>query len=151
MPTGLLVTDVDVSLIIIGADAVILVAPAELTLVAFTVTEATPLALVNAVAEVGVNTTNPLSAEKVTTAPCIAVPPAFLTVAVAVTGVPYVTFGTLKEIVGDDVVPPVPASVLLSALLPQAVTEPRRARQINSNNNCRNLTLINFVILRSFS
>jgi hypothetical protein len=147
IPTGLLVTVVAVPLTISGEEAVILVAPAELRLAAFTVIEATPLALVNAVAEVGVKETSPLSAEKVTTTPCMAVPLAFLTVAVAVTGVPYVTLETFKVIVGDVVV--VPEPVLVSALLPQAVIKQNRMKEISSNNNCGNFTLINFAILLS--
>ena len=74
-----------------GADAVMLVAPVESTLAAFKVTEAMPLAFVRAVAEVGVNVTSELVAEKVTTAPCTTAPLASLSDAVAVTGVPNVT------------------------------------------------------------
>ena len=52
-----------------GADAVMLVAPAESKLAAFKVIVATPLTLVRAVAETGVNVTSALDAAKVTTAP----------------------------------------------------------------------------------
>jgi hypothetical protein len=92
MPTGLLVIVVVVSNC---ADAVILEAPVESMLAAFKVTEATPLAFVNAVAEAGVNATRPLDAAKVTIAFCNRSPSASLSVAVAVTGVPNVT--TLEE------------------------------------------------------
>ena len=71
-----------------AADAVMLVAPEELMLAASKVTEATPLALVNVVAEAGVNTTRLLVAANVTTAFGVIAPLPSLSVAVAVTGVP---------------------------------------------------------------
>jgi hypothetical protein len=67
-----------------------LVAPAELKLAAFKMTEAVP-PTVNAVAEVGVNTTSGLVAAKVTTVLGTSAPLPSLTVAVAVTGVPKST------------------------------------------------------------
>ena len=57
MPTGVLVTVVVVPPDVICADAVMLVAPAELMSAEFILMKATPLAFVNAVAEVGVNVT----------------------------------------------------------------------------------------------
>jgi hypothetical protein len=116
-----------------------LVAPVESILAAFKVMEATPLAFVNAVAEVGVNVTSELVAAKVTTAPCTSAPLASLSVAVAVTGFPKVTTleGTLKVRDGDVVVvvlEPVPV-VVVSALLPQAVIKQNRMKEISNNNN----------------
>jgi hypothetical protein len=73
-----------------GADAVMLVAPSESMAAGFKVTEALPWESVNAVA-VGVNTTIPLSAVKVTIAFCNRCPSASLRVAVAVTGAPHAT------------------------------------------------------------
>jgi hypothetical protein len=67
-----------------------LVAPAELMSAGFKVTEALPWESVNAV-DVGVNTTIPLAAVKVTIAFGNRFPSASLRVAVAVTGVPHVT------------------------------------------------------------
>jgi hypothetical protein len=115
-----------------------LVAPVESILAAFKVMEATPLAFVNAVAEVGVNVTSELVAAKVTTAPCTSAPLASLSVAVAVTGFPKVITleGTLKVRDGDVVVvlEPVPV-VVVSALLPQAVIKQNRMKEISNNNN----------------
>ena len=91
MPTGVLVTVVIVPPVVIDADAVMLVAPAESKLAAFKTIEATPLALVRAEADVGVNVTRSLVAAKVTTALGTSAPLASVSVAVAVTGVPNVT------------------------------------------------------------
>ena len=89
MPTGVLVTVVLVSNC---ADAVMLVEPAESILVAFKTIEATPLAFVDAVPEVGVSVTSVVSAAmNVTSALGTTAPLASLSVAVAVTGVPNVT------------------------------------------------------------
>ena len=117
MPTGVLVIIVVVPLVVTGADAVILVAPAESKLAAFKTIEATPLAFVNAVAEVGVNVTRPLVAAKVTTALGTSAPLASVSVAVAVTGVPNVTMlegmikvRELRSVVGVFV--PVPVAIV---------------------------------------
>ena len=91
IPYGMLVTVEVVPPVVTGADAVMLVAPAESMLAAFKTTEAVPPTPVNAVAETGVNTTRSLGAAKVTTAPCTSTPLASLSVAVTVTGVPNVT------------------------------------------------------------
>jgi len=88
MPTGVLVV---FEAAVPDADAVMLVAPEEAILAASNVTDATPLALVNAVADAGVNTTRPLVAANETTALGTAVPLASFSVAVAVTGVPNAT------------------------------------------------------------
>ena len=71
-----------------GADAIMLVAPEELILAASKVTEATPLASVNFV--VWLNTIRLLVAANVTTVFGTAAPLESFSVAVAVTGVPYV-------------------------------------------------------------
>ena len=152
IPTGVLVTVSVVPSVVTGADAVMLVAPVESILAAFKVMEATPLAFVNAVAEVGVNVTSELVAAKVTTAPCISAPLASLSVAVAVTGVPKVTTfeGMLKirELRSVVVVVPVPVAVV--SPLPHPLRQQNRAKQINSSNDRRNLDLVDFAILRSF-
>jgi hypothetical protein len=147
MPTGALVTVVVVPDVVTGADAVMLVAPVESTLAAFKTIEATPLASVNAVAEVGVNVIMSLVAAKVTIAPCTTAPLASVSVAVAVTGVPNVT--TLEEILKvreAEVVVPVP----VVAPLPHPLRQQNRAKQISSSNGRRNLALIDFTILLSF-
>jgi len=122
-PTDVLLIVEAVPLMVTGADAVMYVAPAESILAAFNLIEATPLAFVNAVAEVGVNATSELDAAKVTTAPCTNAPLASLSVEVAVIGVPNVTLeGTLKarELrLVVVVLEPVPVPV--SAPLPQAI------------------------------
>lgn len=76
---------------VIGADAVMLVAPAEVEFAASMLIEATPLLFVKAV-DAGLNVTREVSAAaKVTTAPDTAFPEASVSVAVAVTGNPNVT------------------------------------------------------------
>lgn len=97
MPTGVLVIVVVVPPVVIGADAVIYVAPEESTLAASRVMDATPLAFVKAVAETGVKVTSELAAAKVTTALETNAPLASRSVAVAVTGLPNVT--TLEEMI----------------------------------------------------
>jgi hypothetical protein len=77
---------------VIGADAVMLVAPAEEEAAAATLIEATPLLSVKAEADVGLNVRRVvLAAAKVTTASDTGVPEASVSVAVAVIGDPYVT------------------------------------------------------------
>jgi hypothetical protein len=90
MPTGALVIVEVVPPAVTGADAVTLVAPAELGPAVFKRMEAVP-PTVNAVAEAGSNATSALDAAKVTTASDTSVPLASLSVAVAVAGVPYIT------------------------------------------------------------
>jgi len=139
--------------VVTAADAVMLVAPVESVLAAFIRIEATPLAFVNAVADVGVNTTSELVSAKVTTAPFTSAPVASLTIAVAVTGVPNVTLdGTLKvRELRSVVVVPVPVLVLVSSLLPpHPLRQQKRAKQISSNNDRKNFALIDFIILISF-
>jgi len=121
MPTGVLVTVSVVPSVVTGADAVMLVAPVESILAAFKVMEATPLAFVNAVAEVGVNVTSELVAAKVTTALGTSAPLASLSVTIAVTGVPKVTTleGILKvRELRSVVVVPVPVLVAVVSPLP---------------------------------
>jgi hypothetical protein len=110
---GAVVTVDAVPPVVTDADAVMLVAPEESMLAASKLTEATPLAFVRAVAEVGVNVTRPFVAVKLTTASCNGSPLAFLSVAVAVTGVPNVTVldEMLNVIVLDPVVGVVPVPV----------------------------------------
>ena len=153
MPTGVLVTVVVVPSVVTDADAVMLVAPAESKLAAFKTIEATPLAFVNAVAEVGVNVTSELVAAKVTTALGTSAPLASLSVAVAVTGVPNVTTleGMLKiRELRSVVVVPVPVLVALVSPLPHPLRQQNRAKQISSKNVRDNFTLIDFTILLSF-
>jgi hypothetical protein len=157
IPTGVLVTVSVVPFVVTDADAVMLVAPVESILAAFKVMEATPLASVNAVAEVGVNVTSELVAAKVTTAPCISAPLASLSVAVAVTGVPKVTTfeGMLKirELRSVVVVPvPVPVPVLVAVVsspLPHPLRQQKRAKQISSSIVRENFALVDFTILFS--
>ena len=147
MPTGVLVTVVLVSNC---ADAVMLVEPAESILVAFKTIEATPLAFVDAVPEVGVSVTSVVSAAmNVTSALGTTAPLASLSVAVAVTGVPNVT--TLEGILKVReavVVVGVPLPVV--SPLPHPLRQQNRAKQISSSNGRRNLALIDFTILLSF-
>jgi hypothetical protein len=92
IPNALLLMVVVVPPDVIGADAVMLVAPAELEFKAATLTEATPLLFVKAVPDAGVNVTRVVSAAaKVTTAPDTGVPEESVSVAVAVIGNPNVT------------------------------------------------------------
>ena len=151
IPTGVLVTVSVVPFVVTDADAVMLVAPVESILAAFKVMEATPLASVNAVAEVGVNVTSELVAAKVTTAPCISAPLASLSVAVAVTGVPKVTTfeGMLKiRELRSVVVVPVPVPVV-SSPLPHPLRQQKRAKQISSSIVRENFALVDFTILFS--
>ena len=98
------------------ADAVIYVAPSEVLLAAFKVIGGlvvVPLLSVND--EAGERVTRVVSvAAKVTTAPCTSAPVVSLSIAVTVTGVPYVTLaGTLKvRELRAVVVVPVPVSLL---------------------------------------
>ena len=156
MPIGVLVTVDAVPPVATDADAVMLVAPSESMLAAFKVTEAMPPAFVRAVAEVGVNVTRPFVAAKLTTAPCIRVPLASLSVAVTVTGVPKVTvlagmFNVkLPEPVGVGVVPPEE-----SLLSPGPSPHPQRTARKNRekiNNGQRNfLVLLLFILFLLFS
>ena len=160
MPIGVLVTVVVVPDVVTGADAVILVEPAESILAAFKTIEATPLAFVNAVPEVGVNVTSVVSvAAKVTTAFGTTAPLASVSVAVAVTGVPNATTleGILKvreAVAVAVVVVPVPVPILVPvpvvSPLPHPLRQQNRAKQISSSNGRRNLALIDFTILLSF-
>jgi hypothetical protein len=158
IPTGVLVTVSVVPFVATDADAVMLVAPVESILAAFKVMEATPLAFVNAVAEVGVNVTSELVSAKVTTVPCTSAPLASLSVAVAVTGVPKVTTfeGMLKirELRSVVVVPvPVPVPVLVAVVsspLPHPLRQQKRAEQISSSSIVReNFASVDFTILFS--
>ena len=152
IPTGVLVTVVVVPPVVIGADAIILVAPVESILAAFKTIEATPLAFVNAVAEVGVNVTSELAAAKVTTAFATVEPLASRSVAVAVAGVPNVTTleGMLKVRELRLVVEPVPVSVAVLSPLPHPLRQQNRAKQISSKNVRENFALVDFTILFSF-
>jgi hypothetical protein len=126
------------------------VAPSEALLAAFKVTEATPLAFVNAVAEVGVNATRPLDAAKVTTAFFTNAPLPSLSIAVTVAGVPNITLeGTLK-LREPRLVVVVPVPVPVVSPLPHPLRQQNRAKQISSSNGRRNLVLIVFTILLSF-
>jgi hypothetical protein len=151
--TGALVIIVVVPPEVSGADAVIYVAPAEELLAAFNSTEAVPLASVFAVVGVGVASVVS-DAVKVTTAPGTNAPVVSLSIAVIVTGVPYVTLeGTLKvrELRSVVVVPvPVLVPVVSSLLPPQATRKQNRGKNISSNNGRENLALIDFIILISF-
>ena len=120
IPTGVLVTVAVVPDVVTAADAVMLVAPAELTSAAFKMIEATPLEFVRAVAEVGVNTTSVLSAAKVTTAFCTSAPLPSLSVAVAVCGAPNVTVLEVKLKVRE----PEPDGVGVEPVEPAAVSGP---------------------------
>lgn len=127
-------------------------------------TEATPLAFVNAVVA-GVNTTSELSAAtKVTTAPGSSAPLASLSVAVALRGVPNITeleavlkvrelrlvvVGVVGVVVVVVVVAPVVAVV--AGLPPHPLRQKNRAKKISSSNGCNNLPLVNLAIVISFS
>jgi hypothetical protein len=155
IPTGVLVTVSVVPSVVTDADAVMLVAPVESILAAFKVMEATPLAFVNAVAEVGVNVTSELVAAKVTTAFGTSAPLASLSVAVAVTGIPKVTMleGMLKvrELRSVVVVPvSVPVLVVVVSPLPHPLRQQKRAKQISSSIVRENFALVDFTILFSF-
>ena len=153
IPTGVLVTVSVVPFVATDADAVMLVAPVESILAAFKVMEATPLAFVNAVAEVGVNVTSELVSAKVTTVPCTSAPLASLSVAVAVTGVPKVTTleGMLKvRELRSVVVVLVPVLVAIVSPLPHPLRQQKRAEQISSSSIVReNFALVDFIILFS--
>jgi len=123
-----------------------LVAPAEVLLTALKVTEVVPLLSVNA--EVGVKVTSVVSdAAKVTTAPFTSAPVVSLSIAVTVTGVPYVTLeGTLKVRELRSVVVvfvPVTAS---SILPPHPLRQQNRAKQISCSAGRENLAVIDFTI-----
>jgi hypothetical protein len=147
---GVLVMVVDVPDTVTGADAIMLVAPAESILAALMLTVAMPLEFVRAVAEAGVNVTRPLVAAKDTTVPGTADPPESLTVALAVTGVPYPT--TLAEMPRETEGVPV-VSVLLplfeSPLLPHPTRQQNKTREISRNKSIGNFALIDFTMLLS--
>ncbi|PKN53140.1 MAG: hypothetical protein CVU55_02710 [Deltaproteobacteria bacterium HGW-Deltaproteobacteria-13] len=150
MPTGALVIVVEVPPDENVADATMLVAPAESGPAAFKLTEAMPV-VVKAEAEIGVNVTRLLVAEKVTTAPLTSEPPASRSVAVAVTGVPNLTLdGTLKVREGVRVVVLLPVPVPVSPLLPHPIRQQNKTKEINRNNSLENFALIDFTMLLSF-
>jgi len=149
-----LVTVVVVPEDVTGADATMLVAPAESILEALKLMMAMPLEFVKAVAEVGVNVTRLLVAVKDTTAPDTADPPESFTVAVAVIGVPYET--TLEESTREtvaeevDVVVSELLALSVSALLPHPTRQQNKTREISTNMSMGNFALIDFTMLLSF-
>jgi hypothetical protein len=144
--------------VVTGADAMILVAPAESVLATFNVIEATPWlipsAYVNAVAEAGVNVTMSLVAMNVTTAPSTRFPLASRTVAVAVTGVPNVKIleGMLKireAALAEGQSVPVHGTVT-DSLLPHPLRQQKRTKRIRRLKKDKNFFLVDFAILLSF-
>jgi hypothetical protein len=146
---------------VIGADAVMLVAPAEVESAAATMIEATPLLSVKAEAEVGVNVRRVVDAAvKVTTAPDTGVPEESVSIAVAVIGDPYVTLFTVVDPlvkvnernpwVVVVVLLPVEEEEVVSLLPPQAIRQQSAIKEISSDNDRNNLAWINFVILLPF-
>ena len=110
--------------------------------------------------DAGVNVTRVVSAAaKVTTAPDTAFPEASVSVAVALTGDPYVTLFTVVDpLVKVNVRKPWVVVVVLlpveeevvSLLPPQAIRQQSAIKEISSDNDRNNLALINFVILLPF-
>jgi hypothetical protein len=145
---------------VIGADAVMLVAPAEVESAAATLIEATPLLSVKAVPDVGLSVRRVvLAAAKVTTAPDTGVPEESVSVAVAVIGYPYVTLFTVVDplVKVNERKPWVVVVVLLpvddddvSLLPPQATRQQNSDKEISSHNDRDNLAWIDFTILLPF-
>jgi CBS domain-containing protein len=152
IPTGVLVTISVVDSEVKVAEAVILVAPAASILDAFKVMEATPLPLVSAVADVGVNTTREFVDRKETTAPDIATPSLSLRVAVAVTGVPKVTAPEerLKTREPFSVSVSVPSSVPVLSEFPHPIRTQTSMERIRRLKKDKKRLLIDFAILISF-
>jgi hypothetical protein len=146
---------------VIGADAVTLVAPADVESAASTLIKATPLLFVKAVPDEGLSVRRVvLAAAKVTTAPDTGVPEESVSVAVAVIGDPNVTLFTVVDpLVKVNVRKPwVVVVVLLPVeddddellLPPQAIRQQSAIKEISSDNDRNNLALINFVISLPF-
>src|SRR5208337_2558276 len=145
---------------VIGADAIMLVAPAEVESAASTLIKATPLLFVKAVPDVGLSVRRVvLAAVKVTTAPDTAFPEASVSVAVAVTGDPNVTLFTVVDpLVKVNVRKPwVVVVVLLPVddddellLPPQAIRQQSAIKEISRHNDRDNLVWIDFTILLPF-
>jgi hypothetical protein len=152
MPTGVLVTISVVDPEAKEAEAVMLVAPAASMLDAFKVMEATPPALVSAVAEVGVNTTREFVDIKETSAPGIATPSLSLSVAVAVTGVPKVTAPEERLNTRElfSVSGSVPSSVSVLPEFPHPIRTQTSMERIRRLKKDKKRLLIDFAILISF-
>jgi hypothetical protein len=160
IPNAVLLMVVVVPPDVIGADAVMLVAPAEVEFKAATLIDATPLLSVKAVPEVGVNVRRVVDAAvKVTTAPDTGVPEESVSVAVAVIGDPYVTLFTVVDplVKVNERNPWVVVVVLLpveeedvSLLPPQAIRQKSAIREISSHNDRDNFVCIDFTILLPF-
>jgi hypothetical protein len=136
-----------------GADAVMLVAPAESTLMALMLMVAMPLEFVRAVAETGEKVVRLLVEEaKETTVPDTAFPSASLRVAVTVTGVPIDTMleERLKLSDGEEVVVVLLPVSVPSALLPHPARQLNKTKEIKRNNMAGNFAFIDFTMLLSF-